>query len=686
MTAKFLRPALCAAAIVALAACGSPEKAAEKAMADADAKFQKARVEMDPEARVKAIDAVVKEVEAIGKKYAKTPAGAAIANGTSVGGMSSAAMIAMRDRFAARAGCYKKPTAECLEAFAPDAGGVAAYENSPEAAFAKSQKAACTDGVLAADKELAGFKINKPVYAQQLLQVALAAARCDKPEAVKAAMSAYWAVEPAQGNDRLGAQLSVLATDSLEPAAGPVLADLEAALASGGLDPQTQAQIALAMAGRYAAMGEADKALAKWTYFTDTLNFEADFTSKREFAASLVMAGNPDAALKILDAGAGNTKSLQVMALNDAAARIGRRLGVVREGAALPATQNLKSMAELMKAVDGDVRTRYSSVIRQIEAEFDKLAPVVTLQDHAIGFGGVDTGYGVVALVRQKLGDAEGASDAMAKAQALRGRVLATGAEGAGRELISEHQAALALAQGDLDAAAGFAKLIPVRHDYTRLILAEVGARGEAEKALTLANELGAGQDFHTYSALADALAGAGKVEKAEAVINAFPGGGDQKQALQWTLVNRLANEGDIGGAEAAATKYNLLNSPGDKFRLLNVSINSEKVAKVRGKAEPILREMFAIGEELDAGRAAAGGEDLLAESAATYAFRNGYDDLGFELYEKASRKDQRPLFAALRSDSKPADITRVLMLAEDNLGEEARGYVVNAAARALQK
>ncbi len=62
-----------------LAACGNPEKASEKVVAKAQADWASARDDLDPQKRVKAYDGVIKDVEAVGKKYKKTPLGAAIA-------------------------------------------------------------------------------------------------------------------------------------------------------------------------------------------------------------------------------------------------------------------------------------------------------------------------------------------------------------------------------------------------------------------------------------------------------------------------------------------------------------------------------------------------------------------------------------------------------------------------------
>jgi len=116
-------------------------------------------------------------------------------------------------------------------------------------------------------------------------------------------------------------------------------------------------------------------------------------------------------------------------------------------------------------------------------------------------------------------------------------------------------------------------------------------------------------------------------------------------------------------------------------LRLLTIFLNSEEIASDRGDAEPIIREIFTIGQQLEA----AGADRLIAQEAARHAFRNGHTELGIELYRAAERKDQTPLFAAFREGLRERDLTTILMLAHDNLGGETRAYVIDAAIRHLR-
>ncbi|MGE0410335.1 MAG: hypothetical protein AB7P23_13895, partial [Amphiplicatus sp.] len=663
-----------------LVACGNPEKSAEKAAAKAEADWAGARDSLDPQKRLKAYDAVIKDVETIGKKYPKTNIGAAIAIGRSVGGVSISTMKMQRDALAPRADCYAKPRAECLRPFASasfrESGGAAA---APENAQVAAQKLICEKNFAAADKALDNFKINKPAYAAQLVQVALAAEDCGKPDEVKVAIGAWQAAEPSQGASRVKAVLSILSNEQLKPGWPALLGELEQSIASGALDPNTAANATLTLAVRYAELGDAKAALAKYSYFTDTLNYQADWQSKLSLAANLILAGAPAEGLAIV--ANNNQKSFSVIALHQSAAELGRGVGVIpsNTGAALPSLYNVKSIDEFMAPLNGADKARYAAGAAVVEAEMDKLAPVVAVQDSAIGMSGLDCTYGVLALVHQKLGAPDKATAALQKGLALRQALLAPGAQNVGLDYFAQYQTLLALAQGDIDAAATVSQAINNRNDTTRLIVRSLAVKGEAEKALTLASQLGNGDNRGAYQHIIEGLIEAGKLDKAEEVINAFPGDMRTKNGFTWLLVNKAADEGDAKRAQAIADKAGLLSGPADRFRLLTVSLNNEKVAGDRRKAEPIIREIFMLGEEIDKNGGGGGYENYYAQNAAWQAFHNGYSDLGVELYKAASKKDQRPLFEAFSDKMKEKDFTEIFMLAQDNLSGEPLGYVIDA-------
>ncbi len=177
------------AGLLSLSACGDPKKSSQSAIEKAQKNLKEAAQELDPGDRVSAYDDIIKNVSNIAKDYPDTPIGQAIAAGRAVDGISLAQIQRARDELAARAKCYEDPTVECLTPFGSGATGNAA--GSPQSAFAEAEQLVCDKGFSAADKTLDPFKINRQVYAKELIQIGFAAAKCDKPDEVKAAIGAY---------------------------------------------------------------------------------------------------------------------------------------------------------------------------------------------------------------------------------------------------------------------------------------------------------------------------------------------------------------------------------------------------------------------------------------------------------------------------------------------------------------
>lgn len=668
-------------------ACSNPDEAARAALTEAGGEWREAFAVQDPADRVAVYDDVIATVRSIAEDYPETADGRAIATGIGiVDGLSVERMQGVRDQLAARAACYSKPTVACLTPFASRNTQEAANDDSAEAVFAAAREAVCAKGFAAADAELAQFKINRPVYSQELIQVALAAAACNKPQEIKAAIDAYRAAEPATGGNRASALLSILSTPDLEPAWASVLSELDAALQSRQLGGDDAATVALTMAVRYAEIGDTRAALVKYAYFTDTLNYEADMGSKQELAAALIMAGAPAQGHGVL--ASYNMPQLSVIAVHQAAAALGRLLRVVGDGAAQPQLYNVKDIRDYFAPVDAAQKARYAAAAATIEAEADKLAPAVGIRDNAIGLGGLDTAYGLLAMVRQRLGEADKATALMGKALAVRGRLLQAGAERVGIEYVAPFATLLALGQGKHAEAAQHSLDFNVRHDYVRLILKSASSAMKVEDLLTLAAQVEPNNARSSYTNIIESLIDSGRLDEAETVIAAYAGNADEKRAFQWRLLNQAASSGDLRRAEAVASKYALINGPEDRLRVLATALGSEKIGGDRGDAEPLIREFFDLGRQLDArdGGVFDRNTQMIAQNAAWHAFYNGYTDLGLELYRAAERKDQRPLFEAFNDKVKASNYTAILMTAHDSLSGEQLGYVIDAAIRHLGK
>ncbi len=77
--------------------------------------------------------------------------------------------------------------------------------------------------------------------------------------------------------------------------------------------------------------------------------------------------------------------------------------------------------------------------------------------------------------------------------------------------------------------------------------------------------------------------------------------------------------------------------------------------------------------------------DNQFAQNAAKTAFSLGYTDLGIELYQKAQNRDQQPLLAAFDKKLSKEDLTKVLMLAQNNVSGDRLAYIVDHAIMNLQ-
>lgn len=687
---------LIGACALALSACGDPEKSAGTALEKVDAAWKESAGDLDPVKRLKGFDAAISDAEAVEKKYAKTSYGEALAAGRAAGGVSLTEMKQKRDAFAARAECYANPSADCLRAFG-SRGGAPASSGDSSNAFADAERLVCEKDFKAADKALEDFKINKPAYAQELIQVALAASGCDKPKDTKAAIEAYLAAEPAQGPERVNQLLSIISTDALEPGWESATTELETLLSSGTLPANLAANVVLTLAIRYADMGDAKMALEKYSYFTDALHYQADWSSTMKLASGLILAGEADRGMNI--GVQPNNPSSATIIIHEAAAELARRMGLIDLGGAALPNSKISLMKqgdgvdEFFAPVDASEKARDEKAADAVEAKLDEMAGGASLQNQAIGLVGYDQAYGLVALVRQKLGQSDKAAAAIKKGEDLRARILGSADSPNGYENFAAFETLIALAQDNPSAAAGYAAKAGLRlYNYPERILEKAGRSGDAEKALAVYGQLnGLVDDYHAFAAIMSGMSKAGKTGDIEKLIAAYPGNPAQKADFYWTVVDSMIASGDASGAKAYAEKHDLAKDERGKLGLDARLMNSEKIAGNRGKAEPIIREMFDIGEAMDKASSGDGNsygrsDSYVAENAAMLAFKNGYTDLGVELYQKATNKDQRPLLFAFVDGMKKSDMTRVLMLAQDNLSGDRLGYVIDAAVRSFDK
>lgn len=324
----------------ALAACGNPEKSAQRTIDQMQAAIAAGKTDLNPQKQLDAYNDMVEKVESVGKDYAKTTVGKTIAAGGSVNGVSLAGVTALRDAMAARATCYADPSIVCLTPFSSHAGS-AASNTSASGASAMAEQQVCSAGFAAADKALDAIKINPQAYAQELIQVALAAAKCERPNDVGAAVAQYIKANPAPGDARTTALLSVLATDTLKPA-WPMITDTpEQGLAAQSITGSAAAGTLISLAVKCAKMGSAKAALARYATLTDTLHYQADSVSQDTLVSALILDGETDTALQI--AGVAGNQDTTAVTLHHAAVALGTRIGFTRD--AIGAAPNLGDVA-----------------------------------------------------------------------------------------------------------------------------------------------------------------------------------------------------------------------------------------------------------------------------------------------------------------------------------------------------
>jgi hypothetical protein len=670
--------------VVILSACSNPEEAAEKALTSAQADWANARKNLDPQKRASALQKIIADVENVGEKYNKTQLGQAVVAGRAAGGVSISDMKREHDRIAERASCYAKPSVECLEPFASSGYKYqSANAGSAENAVQTAAKLVCEKNFSEAETALQNLKINRPVYAANLVQVALAGAQCDKPEAVKAAATAWLEAEPSQGASRVSALQQLLNNEGLRDSWPILLPELEKAATD--LPENQAAGVDLTLSARYAALGDADTALAKFRRVTDELGYTVDINTRLEVVSSLIATGHADAGLSLFD-GQPNNENLRMGALHFATQELGGRLGVVRpDGAATANVPYNKDLTEFFAPVTADDRKRENAIAADIEAKLDEFVAGRQPNGQYLGMSGVDAAYARLALIQQKLGDSNKANALVEKSAHARQAMSPTGAYRADAQTYAaEYEVLVALGQSDADkAAALLPQVAPTGNDIAELVLRALAKAGKAEEALTLATQINrAGANM--YQTLINELGSSGHVAEAEQVLNAFPGDSSTKSAIAWGLVENAAAAGKMKEVEKLAESYSLLDVPAYKLRMVELRADQAIAKNDRKKAEAEIREMFSIGEEFDKMAAAERASAFYAENAARKAFGAGYIDLGVELYNSASHKDQRPFFDAFSKNTNRPDYPRILMTAHDNLQGEELSYVIDAAIRGL--
>ncbi|WP_066454173.1 hypothetical protein [Castellaniella caeni] len=676
--------------LLTLSACSDPQQAAQKSLQKIAASLQQEKTDLDPQKQLAAYQQMVTDVQAITKDYADSATGKALAAGQSVDGISVAGLTKLRDAMAERAPCYASPTSACLRPFSHHPSGPTQARGGAAASGSAQQAAEqiCSQGFAAADKALEGMKINKPAYAKEVIQLGLAAGQCQRPDDVKAAVNAFMAIYPGADEQQVNSLLSILATPGLQAAWPEVMAQLEKGLQSGQYGKNATASVTLNLALGYANAGNSAKALEKYRDFTDTLHYRADPSTQQQLAAAIMASGDIDSGLKIM--GATANQDVLAVALNQGINALATRLGLFQPGITtrLPFNENT-TLHDYLSAVSADVKPAYQSATQAFEGQIDNMAPTVRRSNQTVGLIGLDRDYALLALIHQKLGEPQLATAALKKGQAYGARMLGQPENSPDYPSIAAPGAVVLIAQGDYAGAAHLIQAGNLSSDaYGALLMKAAGQTMNAEQTLDIANTISRQYGlYNTYTVVIPEMAQAGRMDDIDKLIAAWAGNPAQKRLFYGLILDGLVAHGDADAAKEYAQKQHLADDDLGKLRLDAQLLKIPAIATSQAKAEPLIREMFQIGQTLDKGQGVqySGGSDrMIAQNAAAAAFRNGYVDLGIELYRAAANKDQRPLLAAFEKKIAPQDTTRVLMLANNQLSGDRMKTVVDHAIRAL--
>lgn len=675
--------------LVTLSACGDPQKTAQDTLQKIAAAIQEEKSDLDPQKQLATYQRLVSDVQGIIKDQGDSAAGKALAAGQSVNGISVAGLTKLRDSMAARAPCYASPTAECLRPFSHHPAGATSQSGQSSApASTQASSKICSEGFSTAAQPLEAIKINKPAYAKAVIQLALAAGECNRPDDVKAAVAAYLVAIPGENDQQINSWLSLLATPGLQPAWPMLTSQLEKGLQSGHYSRNTTASVTLNLAVDYANMGDVPKALEKYRYFTDTLHYQADPTTQQQLAASIMAGGDVETGLKMM--GGTTNQDMMAVALNRGINALATRLGLFKGGLTtrLPLDHDT-NLETYMAPVPNDAKPAYESAVQAFEAQVDKMAPTVRRSNQTVGLIGLDRDYALLALIHQKIGQPEQATAALKKGQTYRARMLGQAEANPDFASIAAPSAVVLIMQGDYAQAAHMVQAGNLSPDsYGSLLMRAVGRTQPAAQALDIANTISHQRNLYaSYTDLIPEMIKAGHVDDVNQLIAAWAGSPADKKHFHNLILDGLIAQGDADAAGKYAQEQHLADDARGKLSLDARLMKIPAVAGDQKKAEPLIREMFQIGQDLDKGQGVqyTGGSDrMIAQNAAAAAFRNGYVDLGIELYQTAGNKDQRPLLAAFEGKISAKDTTRVLMLASNQLTEDRVKTVVDHAIHAL--
>lgn len=636
-----------AAAIAAalLSACGDPEVAAEEALQKAAADWSEAREIMAPQERVREYDAVIKAVERVADKYAKTPLGGRIAAGREAAGVSLSNYKSEHSRLSARADCYAAPNVECLTPFTKPVflENLRHYRSQaaqPSRKLSKIQQVrvqVCEDGFATAIGGLEHLRVNTTQYVKEIVQLGFSAGACDRPDDLIAAAEAAFDAQPGGEAKQAQFALGLLSTAEFHPA-WPVLAQrLEDGLAADVYPANLAGGVATALASFYAANRQIPAALEK-VELVKTLGFRLDRGVAEKVASYTFLEGATEDALAMVDGEHGQMVILhQVSAWLRTFDKTGQLdLAVVRGAVNYPHA----TWDALFPELDLATTEKLLELARRIEEVAGTYPTVNRPTNHPLHHT-----YANLAVAYERLNATEAADASIQTLHELtRPRTTSKAVLFA---VFPEAHFVIALRRGDYDTlseAQAKAQLLD-RVNGENLMLRSALQSGNAEQALTLATNRFSGQiSTQHYQLIIETLTASGHGAEARRVLAAMPTVAPIRATIAWQQVGDELADGDAAAAKQLAEEYELLNSPLHEHQFAKMKATAFVERGDPQAAQAAIREAFALGQELDAdfinsdqNSRESGGHS--ADEMTELAFSAGYFELGDELFREARHK-----------------------------------------------
>ena len=682
-----------------LTACGGdPEVAAKKATEKLASEWTQANEIRDPLLRLQKYEAVQSGIKSAGKKYKKTQLGEKLLAGQSVGNLDPERVETEINRLARRAACYAAPSVKCLTSLSNrtlnerNRTRNTPTADSRETGAQRARRKICTEGFDAVRSELDYLSVNKQQLANEFVQLGFAAVDCNRLDDTAAAIEAAIAAKPGEEPERASFILQLMNTAEFRHVWSGLVVKLEDGLAENAYDANLAASVVLKLATYYAEEGDVEASVAKVDYLQDTLNFRLPDGTDKMLASRYLLDGS-SAAAETVTSSFLKKPIFFLQALEDA---IGALVQFDADGQ-IPTQRSHLGLVRLDSTYESllpnlDEATAQTLLKRAVflEEQLDKVYKrTLKEENHNRRFG---WHYANLAAVYVRLGDQAKADRALEKISRASWRGVAIEKQKTDYAKNAPSRSAtvrflMALREKNFDAFLSDKYITDLAKVSQNILLEEIAKTGDAERALTMATELGLQGKIvgSQYELIVLTLSDSGFESEALRVLAAMPKAGLSFQNAAWHVVDQRLAHRQFDGAETLVRDYKLVENLGgwEERGWLERKAKALIAAGHKEAAKKALDEAFALAlneqgkwsdDDVIRGRPEA------PENIAEIAYGAGYAQLGEQYFLKGKIKSPHPLKTALRSAKSQSDLTHVLMLGHDYLGHNEMSALVDSA------